>query len=105
MSAEDIAITLLQLIALSIPPIAVLIQMLRKSENLPWRTRKFSFGLAIVSVLSFIGSGIVTIGFFLSRFNLPVFLQTGLILAVVGLIPFALFTGVLYREHKATFGP
>jgi hypothetical protein len=105
MSNATIALKLLQLIALAVPPVAVLIQMLRQSENLPWRTRKFSFGLAIVSIVSFIGAGIATIGFFLQQFHLPSLLQMGLILAVVGLVPFALFTGVLYIEHKANFGP
>ena len=102
---STIALKLLQLIALAVPPIAVLIQMLQKSENLPWRTRKFSFGLAIISIASFICAGIATIGFFLRQFHLSPTLRTGLVLAIVGLVPFALFTGVLYIEHKANFGP
>lgn len=105
MSTEQIAVTLLQLIALAVPPIAVLLQMLRKSENLPWRTRKFSFMLAIGSTVSFIGAGIATIGFFFIQVQLPLLLQVGLLLTIAGLIPFALFTGILYIEHKANFGP
>lgn len=103
--SQDIALGLLQLIALAIPPVAVLIQMLRKSENLQWRWRKLSFGLAILSVVSFIGTGIVVLLYFLSAFSLPPLLQAGFVLTVLGLLPFALFTGVLYREHRQRFGP
>jgi hypothetical protein len=100
-----IALKLLQLVALTIPPIAVLIQMLRRSENLAWRMRKLSFGLALTSVVAFIGAGISVLVYFLRYVNVPMLLGAGLALAVLGLIPFALFTVVLYREHKANFGP
>lgn len=103
--SKDVALNLLQLVALTIPPIAVLIQMLRRSKNLEWRMRKWSFGLAITSVVAFIGAGISVVAYFLVSVNVPVLLGTGLALAVVGLIPFALFTGILYQEHKAEFGP
>lgn len=103
--ASDIALNLLQLVALTIPPIAVLIQMLRRSENLEWRMRKWSFGLAITSVVAFIGTGITVLVYFLRSANVSVLLGVGIALAVVGLIPFALFTGILYQEHKAEFGP
>lgn len=102
---EDVALNLLQLVALTIPPIAVLIQMLRRSENLAWRQRKWSFGLAIMSVVAFIGAGISVLVYFLRYVNVPVLLGAGLGLAVLGLVPFALFTGILYQEHKAEFGP
>lgn len=103
--ANDIALNLLQLVALTIPPIAVLIQMLRRSENLEWRMRKWSFGLAITSVVAFIGTGITVLVYFLRSANVPALLGVGIGLAVVGLVPFALFTGILYQEHKAEFGP
>jgi hypothetical protein len=99
----DIALGLLQLVALSIPPIAVLIKMLRKADDLTWRLRKLSFGLAIASVLSFIGTGAAVVTFLLSRAALPGSLVLAMVLAVVGLVPFALFTGVLYVEHRRSF--
>jgi hypothetical protein len=99
----DIALGLLQLVALSIPPIAVLIKMLRKADDLTWRLRKLSFGLAIASVLSFIGTGAAVVAFLLSQAALPGSLVLAMVLAVVGLVPFALFTGVLYVEHRRSF--
>lgn len=101
----NIALKLLQLVALTIPPIAVLLQMLRNSENLEWGVRKWSFGLALGSVLAFIGAGVSVLGYFILYANLPSILVVGMGLAVLGLLPFALFTGVLYREHKANHGP
>ncbi|WP_424019248.1 hypothetical protein ACOZ4N_07180 [Halorientalis pallida] len=103
--SQDVALALLQLVALAIPPIAVLIQQLRRSENLPWEWRKWSFALAIVSVVAFIATGGAVVLYFLSSTALPALLTLGLALSVVGLVPFALFTGILYREHKAAFGP
>lgn len=100
---QDVALALLQLVALAIPPIAVLLQMLRKSENLAWRTRKFSFGLAVSSILSFIGAGAAALVYLAVQVQVTPLLVTGAGLAVVGLIPFAIFTGVLYREHKQEF--
>lgn len=103
--SRDIALNLLQLIALTIPPIAVLIQMLRRSENLEWQLRKWSFGLAITSVIAFIGAGITVLVYFLWNAAIPALLAIGIAMTVIGLIPFALFTGILYKEHKAQFGP
>ena len=100
----NVALALLQLVALAIPPIAVLLQMLRKSENLKWQTRKFSFGLAIASIVSFIGAGIAALAYLVSYVQVPRLLVLGAGLAIIGLAPFAIFTGVLYREHKRTFG-
>jgi small-conductance mechanosensitive channel len=99
----DLAMGLLQLVALSIPPIAVLIQMLRRSEDLEWRLRKLSFGLAISSVVAFIATGAVVVGYFLTAGPVSAWLVAGMILILVGLVPFALFTGILYIEHKRTF--
>lgn len=102
--SQEIALAMLQLVALTIPPIAVLIQLLRKSENLPWRMRKWSFGMAIVSVVCFIATGAVVALYLLGQ-AVPPILSVGLVLILVGLVPFALFTGVLYQEHRAEFGP
>ena len=99
----DVALGLLQLVALSIPPIAVLIKMLRRADDLPWRLRKLSFGLAITSVLSFIGTGAAAVVFLMGQATIPAALVAAMALAVFGLVPFALFTGVLYVEHKRSF--
>ncbi|MFC5971005.1 hypothetical protein ACFPYI_06625 [Halomarina salina] len=99
----DVALGLLQLVALSIPPIAVLIKMLRSADDLPWKLRKLSFGLAIASVLSFIGTGAAAVLFLMGQATIPTTLVLAMGLAVFGLVPFALFTGVLYVEHKRSF--
>lgn len=101
----DVALAVLQLVALTIPPIAVLVQMLRRSENLPWRWRKLSFGLAIASVISFIGTGTAAVAYLLDAVAPDPPLGVALALTIVGLVPFALFVGVLYREHREAFGP
>jgi hypothetical protein len=103
--AQDIALALLQMVALTIPPIAVLIQMLRRSENLEWSWRRASFGLAISSVLAFTACGATVLVFFAQLPDVPLVLQAGMGLLLAGLVPFALFTGVLYREHRVEFGP
>jgi hypothetical protein len=103
--SNAVALGLLQLVALTIPPIAVLIKMLRTSGNLEWRARKLSFGLALTSALSFIGTGAVVVVYFLTAAGLPAILRAGLALTVFGLAPFGLFIGILYREHRAEFGP
>ncbi|ACV49048.1 MULTISPECIES: hypothetical protein [Halomicrobium] len=105
MTDLDVALALFQLVALVIPPIAVLIQMLRKSQNLPWQLRKWSFGLVILSVLSFIASGAVVTLWVVQSLTPPPLLAAGLGLTLVGLLPFALFTAVLYREHRLEHGP
>jgi hypothetical protein len=43
--------------------------------------------------------------FFAQLPDVPLVLQTGMGLLLAGLVPFALFTGVLYREHRVEFGP
>jgi Flp pilus assembly protein TadB len=100
----DIALAVLQLIALAIPPVAVLIKMLRQSENLNWQFRRASFGLAISSMLLFITSGAAVLAFFYTNYAVGLLIQVALAATVAGLVPFALFTGVLYKEHKAEFG-
>jgi hypothetical protein len=102
---KSVALAVLQLLALATPPIAVLIKMLRNSDDLPWRYRKWSFGMAILSIVSFISAGIVTLAFLTLHYSVDPLLQVALGLAVSGLIPFALFAGVLYKEHRMTFGP
>lgn len=101
---EQVALKLLQMVSLTIPPVAVLIQMLRQSENLPWRTRQFSFVLALTSVLAFVGAGAAILWGFLRNFPLTAPVKLSMALVVVGLVPFVLFIGVLYIEHRATFG-
>ncbi|WP_227354528.1 hypothetical protein [Haladaptatus salinisoli] len=103
--SRGIALSVLQLLALAIPPIAVLIKMLRRSENLPWRYRKWSFGLALTSIVLFLSSGVAVLGYLTTTFGIPLVLRLALLFALLGLVPFALFTGVLYKEHKMTFGP
>ena len=102
-AGTNLALGLLQLVALSIPPIAVLIQMLRRSDDLEWGMRKLSFGLAISSVLAFIATGVAVLGYFLTAGSVSPWLVAGMMLTVIGLVPFALFTGVLYVEHRRTF--
>ena len=103
--SQSVALALLQLVALAVPPVAVLLQMLRKAENLDWRTRKFSFGLAIASILSFIGAGIASLLYLVGQFDVAPLLVLGMALVVFGLVPFAVFTAVLYREHRLSVGP
>ncbi|WP_238398099.1 hypothetical protein [Halorussus salinus] len=103
--AQDIALAVLQLVALAIPPVAVLIKMLRRSENLGWQYRRLSFGLAISSVVFFICSGIAVLGYFYTHFAVPTLVNVALAATVAGLVPFAVFTGILYKEHKEEFGP
>jgi hypothetical protein len=99
----SVATSILQLVALAIPPVAVLIQMLRRSQNLPWKYRQLSFGLAIASVVFFILTGILVLVYFVVSLGIPPLLQVATGLTVLGLLPFALFTLVLYREHKMEF--
>ncbi|WP_436931959.1 hypothetical protein [Halosimplex halobium] len=103
--SQEVALSVLQLVALTIPPIAVLIQMLRRSENLPWRMRQLSFGLVIVSVVAFIATGIAVLSYFLKYVAVPQLLVVAISLTIVGLVPFALFVAILYIEHREEFGP
>ena len=102
---KDLALAVLQLLALAIPPIAVLIKMLRTSENLPWKYRKASFGLALSSIVLFLTAGAATLVYLATSYEVPTLLQMALGFTVLGLVPFALFTGILYQEHKEEFGP
>lgn len=100
----QIALAVLQLIALAIPPVAVLLKMLRRSDNLKWRFRRASFALAISSMLLFITSGAAVLAFFYANYAVGLLIRLALAATVAGLVPFALFTGVLYKEHKQEFG-
>lgn len=93
-----IAAALLQLVALAILSTTLLVQTLRTKRR-SWRYRRFSFGVAVMSIGSFVCAGIVTAVFFLSQFDLAVLLRAGLLLTVVGLASFLLFIGALYDEH------
>lgn len=103
MSNTDIALALLQMIALAIPPVAVLVKMLRKSDNIKWRTRQFSFLLAAGSILSFLGGEAAVLLYFFDNLNLPFLLRLAMVLILAALVPFALFMGVLYREHQLEY--
>lgn len=101
----NLASSLLELVALAIPPVAVLIRMLRHSDNIEWRTRKWSFALAAGSVVFFLlAAGTLAIHLVLT-YSLPTTLEIALTLTVLGLVPFAAFMGVLYREQRLEFGP
>lgn len=101
---KEIALILLQLVALAIPPVTIMLRMLRRSENIEWKTRRFSFVLASGSILLYIGAGIAVLAYLLSAFALPTLLQVALVATILGLLPFALFTGIVYREHRQAFG-
>lgn len=104
-TTTDVALMLLQLIALTIPPVVVLIQMLKRSENLPWHLRKLSFGLVLSSIVLLLGAAIALLGYFALALSLPTTMYVALVLVFAGLCPFVVFVPVLYREHRAEFGP
>ncbi|WP_227380679.1 hypothetical protein [Haladaptatus halobius] len=91
-------------IALGIPPIAVLIKMLRRSKNLAWRYQQASLVLALSSIALFLTMGGAVFAYLLLNVRLSPLLMVALAFTVLGLVPFALFTGILYKEHKMTFG-
>ncbi|WP_276253949.1 hypothetical protein [Halomontanus rarus] len=101
----DVALMLLQLVALTIPPVVVLIQLLKQSENLEWGYRKLSFGLVFSSVVLLIAGALAILTYFVTSLTLPVTVTGALVLVIVGLLPLVLFVGVLYREHRKEFGP
>lgn len=101
----DVALMLLQLVALTIPPVVVLIQLLKQSENLEWQFRKLSFGLVFSSVVLLIGGALAILTYFVTSLALPITVTGALVLVIGGLLPLVLFVGVLYREHRQEFGP
>lgn len=104
MNSGIIAAALLQLVALAILSNALLLQVLRTTESRSWRYWRFGFGVAAMSIGSFVCAGIVTVGFFLAQFDLAVLLRAGLLFTVFGLTSFLLFTGALYDEHGTDLG-
>lgn len=101
----DVALMLLQLIALTIPPAVVLVEQLRRSENLEWQFRKLSFGLVLSSVALLLAAAAAVLTYFAVRLGLPTTVSASLVLVVLGLLPLGGFVVVLYREHRLEFGP
>ncbi|MCU4974463.1 hypothetical protein OB955_17215 [Halobacteria archaeon AArc-m2/3/4] len=101
----DVALMLLQLVALTIPPVVVLIQLLKQSENLEWEFRKLSFGLVFSSVALLIGGALAILLYFITSLALPMSVVGALVLVIAGLLPLVLFVGVLYHEHRQEYGP
>ena len=101
----DVALMLLQLIALTIPPTVVLVEQLRRSENLEWQFRKLSFGLVLSSVVLLFAAAAAVLTYFVVRLGLPTIVSGALALVVLGLFPLGGFVAVLYREHRLEFGP
>lgn len=104
-ASTDIALMLLQLIALTIPPTVVLIEQLKRSENLEWKIRKLSFGLVGSSIGLLIAAAVAVLSYFLTALRLSGSITIGLVLVIVGLVPLAAFVAVLYREHRKEHGP
>lgn len=98
------AAALLQLVALAIFSTALLVQTLRTTERRLWRYQRFGFGVAAISLGSFVCAGIATAGFFFAQFNLTVLLRAGLLFTLVGLASFLLFIGALYDEYGTDLG-
>ncbi|SEW02013.1 hypothetical protein [Natrinema salifodinae] len=104
-ASTDVALMLLQLIALTIPPAVVLVEQLRRSENLEWRLRKLSFGLVIASVALLLAAAVAVLGYFVASVALPTAVSAGLLLVIAGLGPLGAFLAILYREHRLEHGP
>lgn len=101
--SQQIALALLQMISLAIPPVAVLVKMLRKAENISWRTRQFSFILAAGSIVMFLAGEAAVLMYFRRNVQLDPLIQLSMVFILLALIPFALFMGVLYREQQLNF--
>lgn len=104
-ASTDVALMLIQLIAITVPSTLVLVKQLRRSENLKWRFRKLSFGLVLSSVGLLFAAAVAILSYFLASVQLPATVVAGLLLVIVGLVPLGAFLGVLYREHRKEFGP
>ncbi|WP_222919785.1 hypothetical protein [Natrinema sp. SYSU A 869] len=104
-ASTDVALMLLQLIALTIPPVVVLIRLLNRSENLTWQFRKLSFGLVVSSVALLIAAAIAVMAYFVASVQLPGTVVVGLLLVIIGLFPLGAFLAILYREHRKEYGP
>ena len=104
-ASTDVALMLLQLIALTIPPVVVLIRLLNRSENLKWQYRKLSFGLVVSSVSLLIAAAVAVLAYFVANVALPATVVAGLSFVIVGFFPLGAFLVVLYREHRKEHGP
>lgn len=103
--STDVALMLVQLIAITIPSTVVLIDQLRRSDNLKWRFRKLSFGLVASCIALLIAAAIAVLSYFIAQLQLPNTVSAGLLLVIIGLLPLGAFVAVLYREHRKEFGP
>ncbi|WP_277554126.1 hypothetical protein [Halobaculum limi] len=103
--STDVALTMLQLQALAIPPVTILLKMLRRSDNLPWAARKAGFLSAIASIGLFLAGAAGAITFLVSTTSFPPVLQLTFGVTVLALLPFLFVAAVLYRDHQANFGP
>lgn len=102
--ATDTSLFVLQLVALAIPPMTILIRMLRKSGNVSWRMRQLSFFSAGGSILLFLLAGALVLVHLVQSQDYPRVLDFALMSTVVGMAPFLIVLGVIYKEHKANFG-
>jgi hypothetical protein len=96
---------LIQLIAITIPSTVVLINLLRRSDNLKWKYRKLSFGLVASCITLLLTAAIGVLSYFFAQLRLPATIDAGLVLIILGLLPLGVFVAVLYREHRKEFGP
>ncbi|WP_408959289.1 hypothetical protein [Natrinema sp. 74] len=103
--STDVALMLVQLIAITIPSTVVLINLLRRSDNLKWTYRKLSFGLVASCITLLLAAAIGVLSYFFTHLQLPTTIDAGLVLVIFGLLPLAVFVAVLYREHRKEFGP
>jgi hypothetical protein len=83
---ENIALNLLQLVALMIPLVVVLMQVLRNSGNHEWLMRKWNFRVAITGVIMFIAGVISVLLYFFQYANVPMLLGAGLALTVLSIL-------------------
>lgn len=104
-ASTDVALMLVQLIAITIPTTVVLIKLLRRSGNLKWKFRKLSFILVGSCIALLLSAAIAVLSYFLAQLQLPNTISAGLVLVILGLVPLAAFIVVLYREHRHEFGP
>ncbi|QLG50362.1 hypothetical protein [Natrinema halophilum] len=104
-TSTDVALMLVQLIAITIPSTVVLIKQLRQSDNLEWRFRRLSFGLVASCIALLLTAAISVLSYFIAGLNLPNALYAGLVLVIIGLLPLGAFIAVLYREHRKEYGP
>lgn len=101
--ANALALTLLQLITLGIPPVAIIGRHLWFAENLSWRMRQFGFVLATSSITFFLIAEGIVLYYVIRSLEVPTELRYGSIIIILGLVPFAVFLSVVYREAERKF--